>query len=67
MRSIISGHNKQILHPKPQQYGCNCKDKNNCPLDNKCFMPQIIYQADDTVTDGTNKYYPRLAETSFKR
>ena len=43
VKSIISGHNKQILHPKPQQYGFNCKDKNNCPLDNKCLMPQIVY------------------------
>ena len=43
VKSIISGHNKQILHPKPQQYGCNCREKNNCPLDNKCLTPQIVY------------------------
>ena len=43
VKSIISGHNKQILHPKPQQYGRNCREKNNCPLDNKCLMPQIVY------------------------
>ena len=29
VRSIISGHSKQILHPKPQPYGCNSRDKNN--------------------------------------
>ena len=39
VKSIISGYNKQILHPKPQQYGCNCRDKSNCPLDNKCLTP----------------------------
>ena len=50
--SIISGHNKQILHPKPQQCGCNCRDKSNCPLDNKCLTPQIVYQAD--VTNDTD-------------
>ena len=43
VKSIISGHNKQILHPKPQQYGCNSREKNNCPLDNKCLTPQIVY------------------------
>ena len=67
VKSIISGHNKQILHPKPPQYGCNCRDKNNCPLDNKCLTPQIVYQADVTNdTDDTYKYYLGLAETSFK-
>ena len=43
VKSIISGHNKQILHPKPQQYGRNCREKNNCPLDNKCLTPKIVY------------------------
>ena len=56
-----------ILHPKLQQYGCNCSDKNNCSLDNKCLTLQIVYQADVTNdTDDTYKYYLGLAETSFK-
>ena len=42
VKYIISGHNKQILYPKTQQYGCNCRDKNNCPLDNKYLTPKII-------------------------
>ena len=42
VKSIILGHNKQILHPKPQQYGGNCRDKNNCPLDNKWLTSQIF-------------------------
>ena len=67
VKSIISGHNKQILHPKHQQYGCNCRDKNNGPLDNKCLTLQIVYQDDVTNdTDDTSKYYLGLAETSFK-
>ena len=67
VKSIISGHNKQILHPKPQQYFCNGRDKNNCPLDNKCLTQQIIYQADVTSdTDNTYNYSVGLAETSFK-
>ena len=44
VNSIMSGHSKQILLPKPQQYGCSCWDKNNCPFDNKCLTPQIVYQ-----------------------
>ena len=67
VKSIITGHNKQILHPEPPQYGCNCRDKNNYPLHNKCLTPQIVYQADVTNdTDDTYKYYLGLAKTSFK-
>ena len=65
VKSIISGHNKQILHPKPQPYGCNSRDKNNCLLDNKWLMLQIVYQAVATNdTDDIYKYYLGLAETS---
>ena len=42
VKSIISGHNKQLLRPKPQPKGCNCRDKNTCPLENKCLTPKII-------------------------
>ena len=65
IKSIISGHSKQLLHPKLQQYGCG--DKNNCPLDNKCLTPQIVYQGDVTNdTEDTYKYYLGLIETTFK-
>ena len=65
VESIISCHNKQILHPKLQPYGCG--DKNNCPLDNKCLTSQIVYQADVTNdTEDTYKYYLGFVETTFK-
>ena len=55
------------MHPKPQQYGCNCREKSNCPLDNKCLPPQIVYQADVTNdTNDTYKYYLGFAEISCK-
>ena len=67
MKSVISGHNKQVLHPKHKTKGCNCRDKSSCPLDNKCLMPKVIYQADvSNDTDDTYKYYLGFAETSFK-
>ena len=67
VKSIIWGHNKQILHPKLQQYGCHCRDKNNWTLDNKCLTLQIVYQADVTNdTDDTYKYYLGLAEISIE-
>ena len=67
MKSIISGHNRHILKPNVKQNGCKCRDKNECPLDNKCQTPQLIYKAEVTNNiDGENKYYIGLTETSFK-
>ena len=56
-----------MLQPKPKIKGCNCRDKNTCPLENKCLTPKVIYQADVTNdTNDTYKYYLGLSETSFK-
>ena len=67
MKSIISDHNKQMLHPIPKTKGCNCRDKNTSPLDNKCLTPEVIYQADVTnYTDDTYKYYLGLAKHLLK-
>ena len=44
--SVLSAHNKSILYPKKSEFGCNCRSKTDCPLDNKCLTPKIVYQAD---------------------
>ena len=67
MASIIASHNKTILRPNIQDYGCNCSKKNERPMQNKCLTPNIIYEA--TFTNNTHiveKIYFRLCETSFK-
>ena len=67
MKSIISAHNKQILRPSIKESGCNCRDKNDCPLDNKCKTTRLIYQADVTNNvDNEYKYYLGLTDTTFK-
>ena len=67
MKSIISAHNKQIMYPDMKEFGCNCRDKSECPLDNKCLTPQLIYQADVTNNiDNEYKHYLGLTETKFK-
>ena len=41
--SIISSHNKNILNPVSNtKYGCNCRSKESCPLQNKCLIPKIM-------------------------
>ena len=67
MKSIISGHNKQILKSKNKQVGCNFKVKKSCPVDNKRLASQLIYQADVTNDlDDEYEYCLGLAETTFK-
>ena len=45
MASIIASHNKVILRPNTQDYGCNFRKKSKCPMQNKCLTPSIIYEA----------------------
>ena len=67
MAAIISSHNNQVLQPPIKTYGCNCRNKKSCPLDNKCKTPKIIYQADvSNNVDNETKFYYGLTETSFK-
>ena len=67
MGSITSSHNKQVLQPRNENYGCNCRKKESCLLGNKCLTSNIISEAQ--ITNNTNdehKKYLGAAETSFK-
>ena len=52
--SIISSHNKSVLRPIIQDHDYNCRQKNDCPVQNKCLIPNIVYEA--TVTNNVDKY-----------
>ena len=46
---------------------CNCRDKNNCPVNNQCLTSDVIYQA--TVTRADNEQaetYIGLTSRPFK-
>ena len=67
MASIIASHNKTILRPIIQDYGCSCSKKNERPMENMCLTPNIIYEA--TFTNNTyivEKIYFGICKTSFK-
>ena len=67
MSSIISANNRQLLTPNNSAFGCNCRNKSNCPLEGKCLTPKVIYQADvKNDVDNEYKFYYGLTETSFK-
>ena len=67
MGSIISLHNKHILNSNSTEYGCNCNNREECPLENKCLTPRIVYRADVTnnKTDK-HKYYYGISDTPFR-
>ena len=56
---------KNILNQKQISFGCNCRNKDNCPLDGECLIPNIIYYADITI-DNNHKFYYGMSEVTFK-
>ena len=65
--SVLSAHNRNILYPKKTGFGCNCRSKTDCPLENKCLTSKIVYQADvRTDTNDKKKFYLGVSETPFK-
>ena len=66
--SIISSHNKNILNAVSNiEYGCNCRSKESCPLQNKCLTRKIVYRADvKNLTNDEKKFYLGVTETPFK-
>ena len=67
MGSIICSHNKHILNSNNTEYGCTCNNRNECPLENKCLTPRIVYRADVTNNKTyEHKYYYGISDTQFK-
>ena len=68
MASILSSHNLNIVNPyKTRTYGCNCRTKESCPLQNQCLTPKIIDRAEDeNDTECETKFYFGLPEAPFK-
>ena len=67
MNSITSTHNCSLLNPPETNYGFNCREKTNCPLQNQCLTPNIVYQADIyNNVDNKKRVYLGVSETPFK-
>ena len=49
MASIISGHNAKILNSNTEENNggkeCNCRKRDECPLNGACLTESIIYKA----------------------
>ena len=66
MSSIFISHNKTILAENEKQYECNCRNKDECPLESKCLTPRVIYEADVITLNTSRKFYIGLSDTPFK-
>ena len=69
VKSIISKHNKKILNsvanPPENLSNCNCRVKENCPLEGDCLEKSIVYKA-SVSTEECSKFYIGLTEPDFK-
>ena len=68
MAWIISSYNRTILNPDVSlQYGCNCRSRNECPLQNNCLTAKIVHRANvENNINDENKFYFGVSETPFK-
>ena len=59
MSNIIKQHNSNILSSptKTEERSCNCRNKDNFPLDGSCLKTCIVYRADVIKHNGTHIYY----------
>ena len=68
--SIISGHNKFVLskdNVQPNARMCNCRQRNDCPLNGLCLTSNIIYGGDVVnLTDNQLRPYVGLTSDTFK-
>ena len=67
--AAINSHNAAILRRNEPQSSkktnCNCQNKDECPLNNQCRTPCMVYKA--TVTaKNVEKYYVGSVEGEFK-
>ena len=68
MATIISAHNKKLLHEpdrKPKALPCNCRNKTQCPMSSRCREKCIVYKASVECSGKTMDYFG-LCETEFK-
>ena len=67
INTIVQSNNKRLLQePKTAQNQCNCRNKENCPLNNNCQVREIVYKAEVTSSNHMKMVYYGLAGNSFK-
>ena len=50
-KSVINGHNKNILNEQEKPSPCNCSDKTSCPLKGSCQHKNLVYSCKVSTPD----------------
>ena len=71
VRSIITNHNTRIIRKSQTQVtsadNCNCRNKEACPLQNKCMNKDIVYKATiGTSNANDTKHYIGMTSSTFR-
>ena len=69
IQRLIQADNSNKLQPHRPETNptvtCNCRKKEDCPLQNQCLTKELVYQA-EVKTDESIQSYVGLAATDFK-
>ena len=65
MNYKMSNHNKNLLESKEEEPKCNCRNKAECPLPERCLKDKVIYRAKVT-TNSEIQTYVGLTAGEFK-
>ena len=68
MAAIISSHNTNVLTPDEDTNTrtCNCRDRQQCPLNGNCLAEGVIYKATVSADTKPTRQYFGLTEGKFK-
>ena len=71
MTQIINSHNRKVKQPtketKEESLSCNCRQKNDCPMDGKCRTMNTVYKCIVPVPTKPDKSYIGLSEDECKK
>ena len=67
-KSVINGHNKNILNEQEKPSPCNCRDKTSFPLNGSCQHKNLVYSCKVSTPDirQNHPHYIGLTEHTFK-
>ena len=69
VKQAVDGHNKTKLSQTntSDENTCNCRNKKRCPMNGKCLVKSLVYQATVTTDDNRpSQTYVGLTENTFK-
>ena len=64
--SKISSNNWRTINPPHCNHDCNCRNKSDCALDNKCFKSSIVYKAIASAANKLDKKYLGISGYGYR-